>query len=821
MGTEGFSFEIVGSAEKADKSIDGVLNKLDAIAPRASKASTEITNAFQRATMIVEQFAHAQQQGGQAARNYAESVAPAVQQTRMLIEQLQREQDVFDSIRGPIQETANEINALTQLVSKGAITVREFNDRIAQIRAPKISMPAGGGGGFDLGSLAGSLPGGSIIAGAAGGGVAGAAMAGVQSAIGAASQIIEMSDAYAGLMNRLKSLTGSQQAASDLFEKLSQSASHTRSDINTTTTAFVRITNATRSLGLSQNQVLTFTEHLNEMMSMGGGTAEETAASMLQLSQALASGVLRGDEFNSVMENAQPIQMALMQHLHVTQGELRKMAESGQISAKTVYDSIEAMGTATEQGFAQTVPTISQQMTVFHNVLMKTVGETMASVNASGAAGEAIQTLGLIVQATADQFKYVNDSLGVVGLHVSDMTAGIGTSTVKLLGELDYSWDGLKHAITGTAAPLEHYLSQQDVINRTVAQGTGSIGEYSRAMVENTLRTVLGTNAANEFAKALPHVETAAEQARDRIQSLGAGVAVFTTSASKLIEKFATNMGEKGLGGMIAQTIDPWDQATAAVNRHNKALQHQLDILADIRRRQAVAKAHAELQPDYGDDLIFGKATKHEYKDSDERDKKINDQIKKREAAERKADADAAKAAEDLAKKQVEAAQRAHEAWANTATDVATSLLNGEKSWQDWASAAEQAIERAIIKMLILKAIEGVTSGGASLAVSGGAGLVDQIAPMGFATGGQFMVGGRGGTDQNLVAFRASNDERVTVETADDQRNGKYFGGGGNITIAPTFKVLQAPERRDIVDMSRNGLTNFVQLQRQMPNRRR
>jgi hypothetical protein len=141
--------------------------------------------------------------------------------------------------------------------------------------------------------------------------------------------------------------------------------------------------------------------------------------------------------------------------------------------------------------------------------------------------------------------------------------------------------------------------------------------------------------------------------------------------------------------------------------------------------------------------------------------------------------------------------------------------------------------------MLILKAIEAATGGGiggiSCAAVRGIAAMVSLtccIGPggvfggdvPGHATGTQFMVGGRSGTDQNYVAFRASNDERVTVETAADQRNGKYFGGGGgggNVTISPVFKVLQAPERRDIVDTSRNGLTNFVQLQRQMPNRRR
>jgi tape measure domain-containing protein len=166
-------------------------------------------------------------------------------------------------------------------------------------------------------------------------------------------------------------------------------------------------------------------------------------------------------------------------------------------------------------------------------------------------------------------------------------------------------------------------------------------------------------------------------------------------------------------------------------------------------------------------------------------------------------------AMDDLAKSAEDAAKRSQEAWASGMGSIAGSIaqmaLKGE---MDINKLGTQLFKLA----LQMAAMSMGGPGGAFLSSFAGS-------FGGFATGGQFMVGGSGGTDQNLVAFRASNNERVTIETPQQQRDGTFSGGGRSGTVI----VNMQNDRRDLVQgfNSRDGAAVLVNLDRKYGTMRR
>lgn len=944
MSFESYGFEIVGSADKANKEIDSTLANLDSIGPRSLRASQQIQTAMDRAAEYVRKFnAALDRPRGQGVTEGALRTAQAyqklAQQEAAYIEQLQREQHMLEAIHGPMNQAHQDIQTLNSLLAKGAINAHEFNARLATIRAP--SAVTGGGGGFDVSSIAGSLPGGGIVAGAIGGGVAGAAAAGIQYASQAAHAAIEMGDAYTSAQNRLKNLTGSTEAAKATYDRLFDSAQKTRSGIDTTTEGFIRITNATKSMGLTQQQVLTFTEHLNMMMAMGGGTAAETAAGMLQLSQAMASGVLRGDEFNSIMENAQPISMALQSHLHKTQGELRAMAEQGQITAKIVYESIEAAGKSTEAAFGSSVPTISAQFVVLKNEIARSVGELMAMADVGKIVGDVTKDLSAIIAASAEQTKLWGEALGMTDLKLSDLGGG-GLQGLREIGaffnDLDLSSDNLGHSLTGTKANLGNVNAASDQLARAVAMGTGRMKEYSQAAAETAIQLTLGENAAIAFT-----AQTAASSAKlqaakevtaayqDTLGKLTEGIDIASFALGRLgqaLNDNATNRAARLVQDRSEQVrqakldLDALRQAHDAdahavvdfatkqralldiINGVSSAARTQAKEMKNLARallgeetpsQRAIRQGKGERDQQATEDEYLGgldskaqasasrtyalaldqlnrieeshmtTASEHagrvrvltdEYlkqagvlelvrgktNAADEQIRQLGEAYKMgainadeyaralanvKGSSAQKAAEERTKAWKEELEQYRQAANEKAKAIAGVLTPLSDSLIDGlhdgTLSWKNWGDTAVREIEKAIAKMVILAAIQAATGG----TVGGGGGGLASIAMSifgggapGFATGGDFMMGGAGqGSDTHLAMWWMTPGETASIRTPEQRRQAAKNENAGGITITPEIKILPPPERYGIVDDSRRGQTTLAKMERRRGRR--
>lgn len=154
------------------------------------------------------------------------------------------------------------------------------------------------------------------------------------------SEIIRLTDAFKSMQGSLALVSSSNSVASDSFQKLLTMANNTGSSLDSTVSLYTRLANATRGAGYTTAQLLGVTDAINKAFVISGATMQEASNAAIQLSQGLASGTLRGEELNSVMEQGPRITRALAEYLGVTNGQIRQMAADGKITAEVVTNAL-------------------------------------------------------------------------------------------------------------------------------------------------------------------------------------------------------------------------------------------------------------------------------------------------------------------------------------------------------------------------------------------------------------------------------------------------------------------------------------------------
>lgn len=167
----------------------------------------------------------------------------------------------------------------------------------------------------------------------------GGALGGIGAAL-AAKEILSLTDRYKTLQGQLALVSSSNAEAAQTFETLRTMSNNTGSSLEATVKLYTRFSNATRGAGFSQDQLLKATDAVNKAFLVSSATTQEATAASVQLSQAMASGVLRGEELNSVMEQAPRITRALSEYLGVATGQIRAMAAEGKITSDIVMNAL-------------------------------------------------------------------------------------------------------------------------------------------------------------------------------------------------------------------------------------------------------------------------------------------------------------------------------------------------------------------------------------------------------------------------------------------------------------------------------------------------
>jgi tape measure domain-containing protein len=179
-------------------------------------------------------------------------------------------------------------------------------------------------------------------------------------AAGKVQEIVQIADAWNMMSARLKLATAGQREYAVAQKELFDIAQRIGVPIQETATLYGKLQQAVRMLGGEQKDALTITESISQALRLSGASATEAQSSLLQFGQALASGVLRGEEFNSVVENSPRLAQALADGLNVPIGRLRKLAEEGRLTADVVVNALLSQKDKLASEYAQLPQTVSQ-----------------------------------------------------------------------------------------------------------------------------------------------------------------------------------------------------------------------------------------------------------------------------------------------------------------------------------------------------------------------------------------------------------------------------------------------------------------------------
>nr|DAT24662.1 MAG TPA: Tail tape measure [Caudoviricetes sp.] len=158
--------------------------------------------------------------------------------------------------------------------------------------------------------------------------------------VGASLSIAKTADHMQELNSQVKLVTASHEEYVAVNERLHQMANKNLTDISATTGLYTNSARALSNLGKSQEEVLKFTNAVSLAMGVGGKSASEQASAILQLGQAMQSGVLQGDEFRSLAENAPIILDLVAEKLGKTRAEVRELASEGAITSEVIYNAL-------------------------------------------------------------------------------------------------------------------------------------------------------------------------------------------------------------------------------------------------------------------------------------------------------------------------------------------------------------------------------------------------------------------------------------------------------------------------------------------------
>ena len=195
------------------------------------------------------------------------------------------------------------------------------------------------------------------------------------------SGIVSMSDEMTQTTARLNLMNDGLQSTADLQELIYQSAMRSRGAYNATADAVAKMGLLAGDAFSSNQETIAFVEQLNKQFKIAGTSAEGQAAAMLQITQAMGSGVLRGEELNSVFEQAPTIIQSIADYLGVSVGEIRSMAQEGELTASIVKSALLSSAEETNQKFNEIPLTWSDVWTQASNMAIMALQPLLEAIN--------------------------------------------------------------------------------------------------------------------------------------------------------------------------------------------------------------------------------------------------------------------------------------------------------------------------------------------------------------------------------------------------------------------------------------------------------
>lgn len=541
---------------------------------------------------------------------------------------------VYEETRTPMEQFKAKLAEVNQLLNLGAIDVETYERKVEQLNSEleqtdsKASAAAGG-----LGKI------GSVLAGFA--------------SLSFAKSMLDTADAMQSINAQVRQVVSSESEYLAIQRQLLDVANNTRASLESTANLYVSTSRALKDYGYTQQEILTFTEATNNAMAIGGVQAQQQAAALMQLSQALGSGVLQGDEFKSIAEAAPILLDTIAEYMGKSRAEIKKLGSEGQLTADVIFKAISGASEKFGEQAAKMPMTMGQALTVFSNNWQSMVSKLL---NDSGAmsgiaavikliadnlnlvvpivAGFAIAvaaavapTLALNVALLANPFGIVAVAIGaVIGLiaqfgdeidvfgdgwsNLSDVIQAVWQVITETIGEaVDTvkSWFGeltawVDESVGGWSAVFERVMSlisstigaYINVYINTFATGWMLIKEAANNMPQFFAN--LGKAIGNAFLSAIEWmINKAVGMINGMIDFANKAVSMVGVSGiEKLNNVQMGQINDGGLGGRIVDSMTK-DRAGAMANaiKERAANIHEAKAMRGARGGGGSAKTHA------------------------------------------------------------------------------------------------------------------------------------------------------------------------------------------------------------------------------------
>ncbi|MFW2098481.1 tape measure protein [Acinetobacter sp. ULE_I057] len=248
---------------------------------------------------------------------------------------------------------------------------------------------------------------------------------------------ISKMDTYTGLNNKLKLVTKSQSELNTAMNDTFKIAQNTAQAWDSVAQIYQRFSDNAQRLNITQAKTAELTDTVAKAIAISGGSAASAEAALVQFSQALASNVLRGEELNSVMEQAPGLAKAIAQGMGITVGQLRSVAAEGKITGDVLVDALTKARGSVNELFGKTDFTIAQSFTQLSNEVTKFVGE-------AGKGSGAAKVLSSSISALAENLAPIANAgaalaIGMLTKAMISNAAATTSATYSLIAKVDAS----------------------------------------------------------------------------------------------------------------------------------------------------------------------------------------------------------------------------------------------------------------------------------------------------------------------------------------------------------------------------------------------
>ena len=269
------------------------------------------------------------------------------------------------------------------------------------------------------------------------------------------NKVLNISDELASTKARLNLLVDDGGSVEALEQKIMASAQRSRSVYFDTASAVAKLgLNAGNAFGGNMDQVIAFMEQVNKQFVIGGATAQEQSNAMIQLTQAMAAGALRGEELNSILDGAPGIARAIEKYMGIAEGSIKSVAQEGKVTAEVVKNAMFAMADETNAKFDSMPKTWAQIWAGMKNQALSMFAPILTKINQI---------------ANSSKFQQVTTALinGLAG--VANIASSVLDILISIASVIVDNWSWIQPIIMGIVAAMLIYNGVMLVGNTIMA----------------------------------------------------------------------------------------------------------------------------------------------------------------------------------------------------------------------------------------------------------------------------------------------------------------------------------------------------------------